>query len=237
MGGGVSTDDETATEQGAGPSGAGAYVVRRYDSLSSIAAAHGHYGPTIWDHPANAALRRVRSNREALLAGDRLTIPPLRPKEVVIQTGATHRFRRRGVPSRIDLVVRDELWGTVFAGKAYALTAGGVRHEGRTDAEGRVRHWVAPEITRGELELWPDTPGYPRHLSWPIAVGRLDPIETVSGVQARLENLGFDCGDERGALGPATRRAIRAFRSLRGLPPGDEIDGPLRAALRERHGS
>jgi peptidoglycan hydrolase-like protein with peptidoglycan-binding domain len=50
-------------------------------------------------------------------------------------------------------------------------------------------------------------------------------------VQARLNNLGFDCGEPDGVLDDETKSAIRAFQVLTGLEATGEIDGALREKL------
>jgi N-acetylmuramoyl-L-alanine amidase len=53
----------------------------------------------------------------------------------------------------------------------------------------------------------------------------LDDVATPSGLQARLNNLGFDCGDVDGVIGPKTETAIRGFQESEGLDV-DGIAGP-----------
>jgi N-acetylmuramoyl-L-alanine amidase len=77
---------------------------------------------------------------------------------------------------------------------------------------------------------------------WPLRIGHLNPMdetpdEGVSGIQARLRNLGYDVGPIDHRLGRRTRAAIRAFQ--RDNPPlvVDGICGPkTRAKLIEKHG-
>ena len=61
--------------------------------------------------------------------------------------------------------------------------------------------------------------------------GHLDPLSTVSGVQGRLANLGYRSGDERGELGPLTKRALRDFRHDHELDPTPAIDDEMRSSL------
>jgi N-acetylmuramoyl-L-alanine amidase len=59
----------------------------------------------------------------------------------------------------------------------------------------------------------------------------MDPADEVSGVQARLNNLGFDCGEPDGVLDDDTKSAVRAFQVLFGLEPSGEIDDAFREKL------
>jgi N-acetylmuramoyl-L-alanine amidase len=45
-----------------------------------------------------------------------------------------------------------------------------------------------------------------------LELGGLDPCDTVSGIQARLENLGYDPGPIDNVMGPLTSAAISAFQ-------------------------
>ncbi len=55
--------------------------------------------------------------------------------------------------------------------------------------------------------------------------------QRVRAVQLALNALGFDAGTPDGVIGPATRDAIRAFRSSAGLSGDGDIDEALVAAL------
>ena len=80
--------------------------------------------------------------------------------------------------------------------------------------------------TQLRLSLWPkDSKGKTDCLILDLGMGHLDPIEDLSGVQARLENLGFHCGDEEGELGPRTRVALKRFRAQHKIEEA-ELLGP-----------
>jgi len=65
----------------------------------------------------------------------------------------------------------------------------------------------------------------------------LPPVEHLTGVQARLNNLGFAAGPVDGIDGPRTKRAVRRFQKVFELLV-DGIPGPrTQAALAEAHGS
>jgi peptidoglycan hydrolase-like protein with peptidoglycan-binding domain len=66
--------------------------------------------------------------------------------------------------------------------------------------------------------------------------GELDPIDEVSGVQQRLNNLGYDCAIT-GELDEQTKDAMSSFRAEKNLPESDAIDDDLRGALVDAHGS
>jgi hypothetical protein len=59
----------------------------------SIVDRYGHKWETIWNAPENKELRRERPQPGVLLAGDRISIPDLRPKTLALATG-----KRRKIP-------------------------------------------------------------------------------------------------------------------------------------------
>ena len=80
------------------------YTVREGDCMDSIACSHGFFPDTIWAHPDNSELKRLRKDANILQPGDVVVIPDLEEGE---ETGATeekHRFRRKGVPAKLRLV-------------------------------------------------------------------------------------------------------------------------------------
>jgi len=52
-----------------------------------------------------------------------------------------------------------------------------------------------------------------------LNISYMDPLdEGCRGVQARLNNIGYSCGEEDDELGPRTLAALRAFQKDYGLP-------------------
>jgi hypothetical protein len=223
--------------QEAGPEaqvGQGDYVVEPGDTLASIAQATGHFWETIWNHPSNAELKSKR-RPEVLLPGDRVSIPERVPKSVSCATGRRHVFRRRGVPVQIRFVIRDDS-DRRFSGRKYELVVGSKTYQGDTGEQGEVVEWVEPAAREGRLTVWLAEPGFPETVVRTLRIGYVNPIESLSGIQARLNNLGFSCGAEDGELNPPTQAALRQFQEKSGLPATGEPDDPTRARLREEHG-
>jgi len=72
-------------------------------------------------------------------------------------------------------------------------------------------------------------------MEYDLELGRLDPVDKISGVQARLNNLGFDCGRVDGVMNTETKEALQAFQVTVGLPPTGELDSATKAKLYEGH--
>jgi hypothetical protein len=217
------------------PLGEGEHLVVAGETVDLIAEASGHFWQTIWDDPANAALKEARAERNVLLPGDRLTIPPLRPKVAACATGAVHRFRRRGVPSKISFVVRTP-GGRVFANVPYQLTLGERVYEGKTDDGGAVERFVSASTTSAMLAVWLGIEGLPEVLTWNLQLGTLRPVDHADGIRQRLRRLGYDCGSGEGALDEATRAAVGMFQRAEGLEVTGEPDDATLAKLREAAG-
>jgi len=213
-----------------GPVGGGGHVVEQGECIESIAAEHGLFWETVWDHPDNAELRRLRGDFNLLLPGDRLFIPDIRPKDDSGVTEQRHRFRRKGVPSKLRIVLEDED-GKPIAEQPYWLEINGEISSGTTDGRGAVEHTISPKARRGKLYVGPR-----RDLEYSLELGHIDPITEVSGVQARLNNLGFQCGPVDGMLNSVTRATIERFQQEHGLEATGDLSDATRDKLREVYG-
>jgi peptidoglycan hydrolase-like protein with peptidoglycan-binding domain len=202
------------------------------EGTTSIAEEYGFYDRTIWSHPDNEELRKHRRDMNALLPGDELVIPDKRIKEVQRATGALYTFRLRGVPAkyRVQLVSR----GEPIAGRPYVLTVDDA-HElsGKTDSQGVIEVFVPAGSQSGVLRV--DRSPDAEDLVVQIAFGRVDPVEEISGVQKRLNNMGYNCGTPDGALNESTRAAIHLFQRRQELPETGELDNTTRELIARLH--
>jgi len=209
------------------------HVVQQGECLSSIAHRYGFADPAvIYGHADNAELRRRRPDPHTLFPGDHVFVPERAEKEVDCSTGKVSSFKVKlpTVKLHVVLVGAD---GQPMKGLAYKLIVGDRTIEGTTTDEGAVEQDVPADATVGQLFLKmreDDEEGFPLTLD----IGHLDPIEELSGVQARLENLGFHCGGET-TLGARTRAAIAGFQKKAGLEPTGELTDETRQKLAEQH--
>jgi hypothetical protein len=218
--------------KGRGPVGRGDYHVHATDCLASIAYAHGHISETIWNDPANAELKRTRKDPNVLLEGDKLTIPPIRPKMVPAATEQRHRFRRKDVPSRLNvrLLLDDEPRTDV----PYSLDIDGKTVTGRTDSDGWVRAAIDPDarVALLTLSLEGEEPE-----TYRLVLGGLDPVEEPRGQRARLRNLGLFAGDVDHADPDELRQALSAFQQSRRPDRHADPDDATLEALKNLHKS
>jgi len=203
-------------------------IIQQGKSISRIAAESGLTVKTIWEAPENAELRAKRSSPHILQPGDRLVVPAKELREESVSTESRHRFRRKGVPIRFRLALVDE--DGPRSDLKYLLEVDGKLIEGKTDGEGLLEHLLPPTARRGTLTIDGEE-------KIPLVFGKMDPVEEISGVQARLNNLGYGCGEQDDVMGPQTEAALKAFQKEQELEVTGKPDDATRAKLVELHGS
>ncbi len=204
------------------------HKVKQGECVESIAALEGFHWKTVWDHGENSELRRERVSPNLLHPGDELFIPDKTLKEDDAATEARHRYRLKGVPAVLKVRLlnngeprRSEKWTAVVDGKIQS---------GATDGDGLAQIRVHPRTRYVKLTL-------ESGVEYRLQLRDLDPLETVSGVQARLNNLGYESGTVDGIQGPITTGAVKRFQADHPPLEVDGIVGPkTRAKLKEVYG-
>lgn len=232
--GGQCTDDDPTCV----PIGHGEYIVRDDDCLSSIAKETGRLWETIWNDAANESLREARKDPNVLLPGDRVTIPPLRQKSEPGQTEMRHRFVRIGQPTVFQLRVAHN--GKPLAQRPYTMKYdNGEEFSSATNSEGFLRCPMPSDATHGHLMVaaGKDEENEPSR-EYKLHFGKLEPIESMIGVQQRLRNLGFYEGPNTNELDDRTQRALKSYQTARnGLEATGKPDASTREQLKKEHGS
>lgn len=204
------------------------HSVAQGECFFSIAEDHGQHWKTLWEDPANTGLRQERKTPYILLPGDVVSIPAVRLREETRAANMTHSFRRKGVPANLRLRLLKN--GEPRKGMTWKASLGGPWIEGKTDSDGALTIKLPPSSPAGLLRLEDGT-------EYRLLLRELDPLDSISGVQARLNNLGYQSGPVDGICGPTTASAIRLFQEA--YPPltVDGIAGPkTRAKLKEIYG-
>lgn len=211
------------------------YTVRQGDCIESIAYDHGLPWESLWDHAKNSALRELRKVHSALAPGDVVFVPERVVREVECATSQRHTFRGKGIPSRLRIRFVDHLGAPRAA--EYVLVLAGKRTSGTLD-DGWVDAPMMPDVARGTVELRWQEDGEERVEAHVLELGHLDPLATVTGVQARLFNLGYYHGPIDGEAGEAFELAVVRFQLDHldeGLDPLGVVDDATRAALGQAH--
>jgi hypothetical protein len=196
-----------AEQAAARPVGGGNYVVKQGECIESIALAHGFLPDTLWNHPDNAQLKRERKDPSLLLPGDRVQVPDPRPKQEQGADSQRHRFRRKGLPSKLRVrVLRD---GEPRKNEPYTLNIDGKLSQGTTDGDGVVEVPVPPDAQRGTLIVGKDEKD---QQTFELRLSGLDPIASVTGAQQRLRNLGFLSEEPAAEWTPAALQALLDFQ-------------------------
>jgi N-acetylmuramoyl-L-alanine amidase len=208
------------------------HVVAQGESVDSIAALCGHVPDTIWNAPENRDLKSQRKDPHILMPGDRLFVPPLEPKTVSVATGSLHKFTVQRPRARLNVQIVEA--GKPRANEPFVLVVDrNTRLSGKTDGDGRVDQPLPPlarmaNLTVGEGEA---------AVTYRLLLRALDPVTEVSGVQARLRNLGYGEVPLDGEMGPATVAALCAFQRDHSLDVTGKPDKATQDKLKVQHGS
>ena len=108
----------------------------------------------------------------------------------------------------------------------YRLVIDGDSRTGTTDADGRINEPMKPNAKNAQLTIQVGD----NIETYKLNLGSVDPLSEDSGIQQRLQNLGFGTA----AGGPS--QTLRAFQRKFGLPVTGQIDDATRNKLKSLHG-
>ena len=234
------------------------YTIQEGDCIDSIAYAHGLSWEKVWNDPNNSKLRGLR-DPNMLLPGDKLFIPE---KELRIERASTeqkHRFKRKDVPAKLHLCFIDDK-RQPRADIGYTLVVNGNFIEGTTDANGCIEESIQPDTQKvilivhppqadqdedSDQQVYTGPPtqqpttmqGQQAIEKYEIQLGAIDPISETSGIQERLNNLGYDLVNSTGEMDNPTRNALRHFQSQHDIEVTGSVNDETRQKLEEVHKS
>jgi peptidoglycan hydrolase-like protein with peptidoglycan-binding domain len=122
-----------------------------------------------------------------------------------------------------------------FANFRYELKVDRQTFEGHTDQDGKLEQEIPAEAKDGAVILYKSGGDNDIAAIIPLNFGHLNPVEDITGLQSRLNNLGFECGKADGILGPKTKAALSEFQRKHELPETGEPDPSTREKLRRIH--
>ena len=218
------------------------YEVQSGDCMSSIAFDHGFFWKTLWNLSENSALKTLRKDPNVLMPGDSVHIPDLTIKQEPRPTDQRHNFLLKGIPEILNMRLLDP-YHQPRANLDYTITIDGKTEKGTTDGDGRLKISIPPGAMSGKLVVpglkdkdGKPVPGQPVTQTMNLQLGNLNPVTEVSGIKARLINLGFYKGPIDDTLDDTTTRAIRAFQRRKGLTVSGIADAGTQDMLLKAHG-
>jgi hypothetical protein len=187
------------------------HKVKQDEHISGIALQHGFSDfHIVWDHPRNAKLKALRGDGHVLFPGDEVFIPDPIVKTESGQTTLVNPFVLDEPPLFLRLKVLD-VNRQPIADQPYTLKLEfeGEPRSDKTDKEGLLLQEIQARTVNAELQidhkllpLPPDKadPKAPKpadrieQLKFDLKIGRLNPETTLSGQQARLNNMSYFAG-------------------------------------------
>jgi N-acetylmuramoyl-L-alanine amidase len=214
------------------------HTVKQGETLSRIARQYGFSSAQVlYDHPENQNFRQLRTNPDIIYPGDKVFIPEKTPTSFKVKTNkkTTFTVKREKEILRTRIKLEDESDDSLASQKAI-LAIADQQIESQIAADGFVEWKLPKKIARhGVIRLFLDEEDKVTH-EIKIDLGSLDPVTESSGVQARLNALGFYCGEVDNKIKEKSEQAIKKFQTAKQLTV-DGIAGPItQAELENQYG-
>jgi hypothetical protein len=179
------------------------HKVKQGEQISGITALYGFSDyKLIWDHANNAKLKQKR-DPHVLFPGDEIYVPQ---KILKIEEGATtkvHTFEIKEVPLYLRIRAKDIDYEPVPKAP-YKMSLDdkqNPKRSGSLDGDGILTEKISVDVLDGTLAVTVAIPP-PKDaeivefvdLKYDLKVGYLNPKTTLSGQQARLNNMGYFAG-------------------------------------------
>jgi uncharacterized protein (TIGR02594 family) len=214
------------------------YTVKQGDCLSSIAYEYGLTWEKIWNDPNNAELKEKCKNQNTVYPGQVLYIPEIQEKQISSPTSQEHFFQTKN--ARVTL--RLQIWKDyeALAREKYVLKVDNeeVGIEGHTNDRGILEHQIKADAKEATLTIIGEKN---ERDEYHLDLGYLDPINTSTGIQARLQNLCLYLGEISENLTSddekALEKALRTFQKNFKLEITGRINKETERKLEEVHDS
>ncbi|HWL89472.1 MAG TPA: peptidoglycan-binding protein [Polyangiaceae bacterium] len=203
------------------------HIAEQGDCVASIAAQYGTTPDRILNLEDNKEFLQKRKDPNVLFRGDVVSVPR-DPNTETVPTETSQTFRLSGRTTRLKICLRDCL-NLPRKNVSYRLVIGDKEVVGKTDEKGNIDQPILAELK--DATLFVDGGEEP----FDVHIGAIDPVDELTGVQARLNNLGYDAGPEDGVLGPQTEAAVRAFQFAQGFEESGKPDSATQKALLKVH--
>ncbi|HRI65215.1 MAG TPA: peptidoglycan-binding domain-containing protein [Polyangium sp.] len=204
------------------------YLVKQGDHLAKIAFCLGIDPEETWNHPLNAELRAQREPN-VLAPGDILHVPISHRQGLPFTQGATNRYQ--GAIPRAPLRIVFQAAGKAIADEPFEVRGLGWPLAGATDGSGILCIEVPVHVHEIDIHFTR------LDVVFPVLIGDMDPVEELSGIRKRLEQLGYYRGFESIEADVRNRLAIESFQRRSGIEPTGKIDEATKKALVDVYGS
>lgn len=190
------------------------HIVKPGEHLGSIARKFGYENfSVLWEHPGNAAIKKLRKDPMQLAPGDEVFIPDRVELTFNRDTAATHDFKVQVDTLKLKLRFVDlegePLKNAPALVKVRAPVTSGASTQDEqkltTDGDGHLEVDVAADVTEGSVEI--------DGVVYALAIGGLDPVDTDTGAAQRLSNLGYLALDDDDLDPEQLRLSIEDFQA------------------------
>jgi hypothetical protein len=195
--------------------------------VQSLSKKFGLSPDKIWQHPNNDDLRNQRQDPYVLLEGDELFIPDKEVRNESAPTDQKHKYLVTAVATKLCVKLLDE--EEAIANTPCTLTVGGASYSGSTDGDGLCEHSIPADAATATLVV-------ENNFSIELRLGELDPVDTVTGLQQRLINLGYFAGPFSGQIDEDLKTAILRWQQDYNLEASGEVDSETQASLKAQYG-
>ena len=200
--------------------------VKQGECLSSIAAKYGLDAQSIWLDSANQTLKDLRKTPDILLPGDVLKIPDIDVKKESASSDNKHRYLLKNRTFlHIKLVVDEHS----LAGEEYDICIEDHTTHGTIGGDGKIDMNIPPDASSGHLTI------LGRRFFFDL--GNLDPADSVTGIQARLNQLGYRAGAIDNDCGPQTKACLSAFQKEHDIQVTGEVDNSTIDKIKQAYGA
>jgi hypothetical protein len=214
------------------------HIVVQGESIQKIARDNGYLNwKFIWEHPDNSQLKSKRKDPNILYPGDKVIIPPIKVKKVSLGTNKIAEFTAsEEVPeNKINIVLKDSD-GKPLKNLKYKIIINEEGKVGKTTSNGEVIENIPMDVALLKLIVY-KSEDEGDILEYNLNLNHLDPIDEISGIKARLKNLGFYAGAIDKKEDEELKEAIKWFQKDNNLNANGLVNDLLKSKLKEIHRS
>ena len=208
------------------------YKVKDGDTLTRIANMNGFSVETIWNHSKNKELKGKRKDPDILFVGDIVFIPGKGIKKEDCVLNKINKYHKKDTHNNFQVMLLD---GEDKPRKnlEYIIQAEDRFYKGKTDSEGKTEQHLIPSFVEKVVLTIKSKNKDEIEEEYVFNIGHLDPVDTIQGIQQRLNHLGYNCGDSDGDCGEFTSLALSRFQADNDIEPDGNISDETKNKLTE----